>query len=171
MTLATGRILFVVVALTVFVLDRITKSIVAAQIAYGTEVPVLGHVVGKAILDVEFVSNERRNTRQATKGLAAGAAFGIAQAGTAIFTIASVVVAIGLVVYVARNPGTLWNDAVLGLILGGTLGNGFDRIVYGTVTDFINFHFWPVFNVADSAISTGVVLMIAGYLLRKTPAA
>jgi len=153
LTLATGRILFVVVALTVFVLDRITKSIVAAQIAYGTEVPVLGHVVG--------LTNVRNS----------GAAFGIAQAGTAIFTIASIVVAIGLVVYVARNPGTLWNDAVLGLILGGTLGNGFDRIVYGTVTDFINFHFWPVFNVADSAISTGVVLMIAGYLLRKTPAA
>ena len=45
-----------------------------------------------------------------------------------------------------------------------------DRVVHGTVTDFIDFHFWPVFNVADSAISTGVVLLIAGYLLRR-PAA
>ena len=53
------------------------------------------------------------------------------------------------------------------LILGGTLGNGYDRVVYGTVTDFVNFHFWPVFNVADSAISTGVVLLIATYLLRR----
>ena len=50
------------------------------------------------------------------------------------------------------------------------LGNGFDRIVHGTVTDFINFHFWPVFNVADSAISIGVVLLIAGYLIRKPSA-
>ncbi|HKB18039.1 MAG TPA: signal peptidase II [Candidatus Dormibacteraeota bacterium] len=151
--MTTGRILFVVVALAVFVLDRITKRIVAAQVAFGTEVPVLGHFVG--------ITNVRNS----------GAAFGFAPAGTAIFTLASILVAIGLVVYVARTPATPLNDAILGLILGGTLGNGFDRIVYGTVTDFINFHFWPVFNVADSAVSIGVVLLIAGYLLRKTPAA
>jgi signal peptidase II len=145
----TGRILFVVVAMAVFVLDRITKSIVAAQIAYGSEVPVIGHLVG--------ITNVRNS----------GAAFGFAPAGASIFLLASIAVAIGLVVYVARNPGTSWNDAVLGLIMGGTLGNGFDRIVYGTVTDFINFHFFPVFNVADSAISVGVVLLIASSLIRK----
>lgn len=135
--------------MVVFVLDRITKSLVAAQVAYGTEVPVVGHVVG--------ITNVRNS----------GAAFGVAPAGASIFLLASIVVAIGLVVYVARNPGTPWNDAVLGLILGGTVGNGYDRIVYGTVTDFINFHFWPVFNVADSAISIGVVLLIASYVLRR----
>jgi signal peptidase II len=79
-------------------------------------------------------------------------------------------VAIALVVYVARTPISLWGGVVLGLILGGTIGNGFDRIFYGFVTDFINVHFWPVFNVADSAISIGVVLLIAGNLLRKPPA-
>lgn len=151
--MTAGRVLFVVVAVAVFVLDRITKEIVATQIAYGTEVPVIGHLVG--------ITNIRNS----------GAAFGVAPALTAIFTLASIAVAIGLVVYVARNPGTAWNDAVLGMILGGTLGNGFDRIVYGTVTDFVNFHFWPVFNVADSSVSIGVVLLIAGYFLRKTPAA
>lgn len=137
------------VALIVFVLDRITKSLVAAQIAYGSEVPVLGHFLG--------ITNVRNS----------GAAFGFAPAGATLFLVASIVVSVGLVVYVARNPGTTWNDAVLGLILGGTLGNGFDRIVYGTVTDFMNVHFWPVFNVADAAISCGVVLLIATYLLRK----
>ncbi len=145
----TGRIVFAVIAIVVFVLDRITKTIVAAQVAYGTEVPVVGRLVG--------ITNVRNS----------GAAFGFAPAGASIFLIASVVVAIGLVVYVVRNPGTPWNDAVLGLILGGTAGNGYDRIVYGTVTDFINFHFWPVFNVADSAISIGVVLLIASYVLRR----
>jgi signal peptidase II len=142
----------VAVALTVFVLDRITKSLVAAQVAYGTEVPVIGHLVG--------ITNVRNS----------GAAFGFAPAGAAFFLLASIVVAIGLAVYVARNPGTPATDAVLGLIMGGTLGNGFDRIVFGTVTDFINFHFFPVFNVADSAISVGVVLLIASYLIRKPPA-
>ena len=99
-----------------------------------------------------------------------GAAFGFAPAGAGIFLIASVVVAIGLAVYVFRNSGSEWTYAVLGLIMGGTVGNGYERLVNGTVTDFINFHFWPVFNVADSAVSIGVVLMIAGYLLRKPSA-
>jgi len=139
----------VAVALAVFVLDRVTKSLVATQIPYGTEVPAIGHLVG--------ITNVRNS----------GAAFGIAPAGAWLFLIGSILVAIGLVVYVARNPGTPWNDAVLGLILGGTLGNGYDRIMFGTVTDFINFHFFPVFNVADSAITVGVVLLIATSALRK----
>jgi signal peptidase II len=133
----------------VFTLDRVTKSLVVAQVPYGTEVPLLGHVVG--------IANFHNS----------GAAFGFAPAGATLFLIASIVVAIGLVIYVARTPGNAWNDSVLGLIMGGTLGNGYDRVVNGTVTDFINFHFWPVFNVADSAISIGVVALVAGYLLRR----
>jgi signal peptidase II len=136
----------------VFVLDRVTKSLVAAEVPFGTEVPVVGPLVS--------ITNVHNS----------GAAFGVAPAGAAIFLVASVVVAIGLLVYVARNPGSMWTDAVLGLIMGGTLGNGYDRIMFGTVTDFINFHFWPVFNVADSAISIGVVALVAGYLLRKPTA-
>jgi signal peptidase II len=139
----------VVIALCIFALDRLTKSLVSANVPFGTEVEVIGHVVG--------ITNVHNS----------GAAFGLAPAGAAIFLVASVVVAIGIVVYVARNSGDLRTDAILGLILGGTLGNGFDRFAYGTVTDFINFHFWPVFNVADSAISLGVVALLAGYVLRK----
>ena len=132
-----------------FALDRLTKSLVNANVPFGTEVAVIDHVVG--------IANVHNS----------GAAFGFAPAGAAIFLTASVVVSIGLVVYVARHTGDLRTDAILGLILGGTLGNGFDRIAFGTVTDFINFHFWPVFNVADSAISIGVVALLAGYVLRK----
>ena len=128
-----------------------TKSLVNAQIPFGTEVSLIDHVIG--------VTNVRNS----------GAAFGFAPAGATFFLVASVVVSIGLVVYVARNPISDWTSLVLGLILGGTLGNGFDRVTNGTVTDFINVHVWPVFNVADAAISTGVVLMIAGYLLRRSP--
>jgi len=135
------------------VLDRITKSLVVAQVPYGTEVPVIGHWV--SIINVHN----------------SGAAFGVAPALAGFFLVASVVVAIGLVVYVARNPSDLWTDAALGLIMGGTLGNGYDRVMFGTVTDFINFHFWPVFNVADSGVSIGVVALIAGSLLRKPSAA
>ena len=149
--LTAPRLVFAAVALVVFVVDRITKELVSRQVPYGTEQPVIGHFVG--ITDIHN----------------SGAAFGFAPAGASLFLIAGLAVAIGLVVYVARNPGGLWTDAALGLILGGTVGNLFDRIVYGTVTDFVNFHFWPVFNAADSAVSIGVVALAAGYILRKDP--
>ena len=141
------------IAIGVFLLDRLTKSLVAAQIPYGTEVSVIDHLVG--------ITNVHNS----------GAAFGVAPALAIFFLIASVAVSIGLVVYVVRNSSNLWSDAVLDLISGGTLGNGYDRITFGTVTDFVNVHFWPVFNVADSAISIGVVLLVAGYLIRQKPAA
>jgi signal peptidase II len=149
----TGRVVFVAVALGVFALDWATKDLVNARIPFGTEVAVLDHVVG--------ITNVRNS----------GAAFGFAPAGTGFFFIASAVVAVGLVVYVVRNTGNLASNVVLGMILGGTIGNGIDRLIYGTVTDFVNVHFWPVFNVADSAISLGVVALLAGYFLRKPAAA
>ena len=146
--------LFFAVAIVVIVLDRITKSIVSASVPYGTEVPVLGQLVG--------ITNVRN----------AGAAFGIAPVGPWFFFAASLVVSIALIFYVIRQPGDVRANAILGLILGGALGNAFDRVINGGgVTDFINFHFWPVFNLADSAISLGVVLLLVGYVIRKPNAA
>jgi signal peptidase II len=144
-----GRVVFVLVAVVIFVLDRVTKSIVAAQVPYGSEVSVVDHFLG--------ITNVHNS----------GAAFGIAPAFAGIFLVASVLVAIGLTVYVFRTPATDWMYALLGLIMGGTVGNGYERLFNGTVTDFIDFHFWPVFNVADSAVSIGVVLLIAAYALRR----
>jgi signal peptidase II len=143
-------VLFFGVALVVFVLDRLTKSIVNATIPYGTEVPVVGHLVG--------ITNIRNS----------GAAFGFAPVGPWVFLLAAVAVSVGLITYVVRQPGDLSANAVLGLLLGGAVGNAFDRVINGGgVTDFINFHFWPVFNVADSAVSIGVFLLIVGYVIRK----
>jgi len=139
----------VVAAVLVFVVDRVTKTLVQGSVPFGSEVSVVDHVVG--------ITNVHNS----------GAAFGIAPALAGIFLIASIAVSIGLAVYVFRNPGSEWTFGLLGLIMGGTVGNGYERLFNGTVTDFINFHFWPVFNVADAAVSTGVVLLIATYLLRR----
>lgn len=144
-----GRVLFAVVAVLVFVADRVTKSLVNTQVPYGTEVPAIDHLV--------WITNIHNS----------GAAFGLAPALALVFLVASIAVAIGLVFYVGTHRNELPVDAVLGLILGGTVGNGFDRVMYGTVTDFITVHWFPVFNVADSAVSTGVVLLAVGYLIRK----
>lgn len=137
------------VAVAVFALDRITKTIVAATIPFGSEISILGGLVS--------ITNVHNS----------GAAFGVAPAFAGIFLIASIGVSIGLAVYVFRTQGTEWTFGLLGLIMGGTVGNGYERLVNGTVIDFVNVHFWPVFNVADSAVSTGVVLLLATYLLRR----
>jgi signal peptidase II len=147
--LTPGRMAFFTVAVIVFVVDRVTKTIVGATIPYGGEVQVLGGLVS--------ITNIRNS----------GAAFGFAPAGASFFLIAAIVVAVALVIYVARQPTDLATDAILGLVLGGTVGNGFDRVMAGSVTDFVNVHFWPVFNVADASISTGVALLVAGYFLRR----
>ena len=70
-----------------------------------------------------------------------------------------------------RNPARRLLCAGLALILGGALGNLWDRVAYGHVVDFLDFHamgwHWPAFNVADSAISVGAGILIAESFLRK----
>ncbi|HEX5132495.1 MAG TPA: signal peptidase II [Candidatus Krumholzibacteria bacterium] len=95
----------------------------------------------------------------------AGAAFGMFQGGRVFFVVASVI-AIALITYVGyRLPGgDRYRRMWLGLILGGALGNLIDRIIYGEVIDFLqigfNGHYWPVFNVADMAVSIGAALLV-----------
>jgi len=148
--LTPGRLLFAAVALLVFVVDRLTKVAVSANVPVGTERQVLPFV---------WITNTHN----------AGAAFGFEQEGAllALFLVGSIVVSIGLVYYVARTPVSLAAGALLGLIMGGTIGNGYERLVNHSVTDFIAVHFWPVFNVADSAISVGVALLLLSYLVRS----
>lgn len=134
-------------AVLVFIVDRVSKGLVTANVPYGTEREVLPYV---------WITNT----------LNSGAAFGVAQNGTPLFLVASAVVAAGLVFYIVRNPVGAWTGALLGLIMGGTTGNGYDRLVHGTVTDFVALHWWPVFNAADSAISVGVALLLVGYLVQ-----
>ncbi len=79
------------------------------------------------------------------------------------FTIVTVLISAGIVVMLARRPGR-WVSAALALMLGGALGNLFDRLTLGYVVDFIQVHaggyYWPAFNVADSGITVGVVMLV-----------
>src|SRR2546422_10638215 len=95
----TARIVFVLVAAAVFIVDRVTKNLVASQIEYGSEVAIVDHLVG--------ITNLRNS----------GAAFGFAPARAGLVFIASVVVAIGLAVFVLRNPVDPLNFGVLGRFL------------------------------------------------------
>jgi signal peptidase II len=95
-----------------------------------------------------------------------GAAFGLFPDHGVIFMVVAVVVIAAIIFYYRHLPGEQWLIQIsLGLQLGGALGNLVDRLRYGHVIDFIDFKVWPVFNVADSSIFVGVVIL-AFYLLR-----
>lgn len=82
----------------------------------------------------------------------------------------AVLIAVALLIWM-RFAETRLLSVALGLVAGGALGNVIDRILYGAVVDFLDFHIgdwhWPAFNVADSAITVGVVLLILDSL--KSP--
>ncbi len=143
-----GARLLYVTALVVLLADIASKFAVRAALN-----------VGESIALVPFLSlTHVQNT---------GIAFGMLQFD--ILRWALVLVALGVAAAIAvscmhgkvREHYLAW-----GLIAGGAVGNAIDRIFIGTVTDFINFHFWPAFNVADSALTVGVILL-AWHAFRK----
>lgn len=94
-----------------------------------------------------------------------GAAFGMLQGLRWIFILVSVVAVIGIAVHLVRGrTGPWWSAVALGLVAGGSLGNLHDRLLLARVTDFIDFRWFPVFNIADSAISVGVTVLVIALL-------
>lgn len=90
-----------------------------------------------------------------------GAAFGLFPSGGLLFTLIAVVVSLAILYYYPRLPrGYLPLRLALGLQLGGAIGNLTDRVLHGTVIDFISVGTFPVFNLADSSISIGVAILI-----------
>jgi len=93
-----------------------------------------------------------------------GAAFGLFPDHTFVLTIVAIIAITVILAYTFVGYRHLpWLDSklgklALGLILGGTVGNLIDRLRFGYVTDFIGFSFWPAFNIADSAVTIGVIL-------------
>ncbi|MBI5293570.1 MAG: signal peptidase II [Chloroflexi bacterium] len=142
--------LLFVIAIAVIVADQISKAYIRAALApFGMVAPI------PALRDY-FTLINTTNT---------GAAFGMFKAAGGIFTVIAIVVAVAIVLYYRQIPdGHYLIRAALGLQLGGALGNLIDRLRFGTVTDFIFFH-WrgavnaPIFNLADLSITCGVILL------------
>ena len=94
-----------------------------------------------------------------------GAAFGLFQGQSFLLTIIALVGVVALLLYAFffhhKFPflDNRLGKLALGLVLGGTVGNLIDRIYLGYVTDFIDFNFWPAFNIADSAIVVGIIML------------
>jgi signal peptidase II len=148
------------VALTVLVLDQLSKNWVRTTLSPGvpwTPLPLL-----RPILSFTYITNT-------------GASFGLFPQFSVIYALIAVAVSIGILYFRTQLSGVplvVWVS--LGLQLGGSLGNLVDRLLWqGQVTDFIDLNFWPlqewpVFNVADSSVVVGAVLL-AVYLLILEP--
>jgi signal peptidase II len=149
--LTKGRVLFFTIALGVFALDRLTKYLVVTLIPADTE---RGPIAG--VLWIQHLQNSC-------------AAFSLCGPSQLAFLAIALVVVMALAVYEFQHQGPTWIHAVLGLLMGGALGNAFDRLFYGSVTDFLALHWWPTFNIADSAISIGVVTLALGYYWQRRP--
>jgi len=95
-----------------------------------------------------------------------GSAFSLFRGATFLIVVIAMALVVVLLVMVWRSA-TLGRAAILGLILGGALGNLCDRFFrgqHGAVVDFIEFHFWPTFNVADACITVGCILLAVSLL-------
>ena len=138
-----------VLAVAVVVADQVTKAMVLARFSAGEGVVVTSY------FNLVLVYNK-------------GAAFSFlsdAPGWQTPLLVAFAVVAIAVVAYLLwRSPDRFVLSAGLAGILGGALGNVIDRLRFGQVVDFLDFHaggwHWPAFNVADSAITVGAVLLI-----------
>ncbi|MFM0005000.1 signal peptidase II [Paraburkholderia dipogonis] len=143
------------VALIVILFDQLTKIAVQKVFAYG-----VAHEV-TSFFNLILVYNR-------------GAAFSfLAMAGgwqRWAFTALGVVAALVICYLLRRHGGQKMFCTALALILGGALGNVIDRLAYGHVIDFLDFHVrtwhWPAFNLADSAITIGAVLLVLDELRR-----
>ncbi|HEX5854729.1 MAG TPA: signal peptidase II [Thermoanaerobaculia bacterium] len=145
------RLVYFGISLAVVVLDQITKAIVAARIPLHDTIPVI-----RGFFDLTHVKNT-------------GAAFGLfaslsSPARATILTFVAAGVFLAVLAWSLTSPVTFTRlQTALALVLGGAVGNLIDRVRFRSVTDFLRFYVdrleWPSFNVADSAISVGVVLL------------
>ena len=142
-------LLLAALILAVFIIDQMTKAWVRASLIEGASRPSEG------FLRITHVSNT-------------GSAFGLFPNQTMFLLIASLVGIAVLLVFFRKQAGRgFMVRTSLGLQLGGAAGNLVDRITMGKVTDFIDVGAWPVFNLADASIVTGIVIL--AWLLFRAP--
>jgi signal peptidase II len=129
----------------VVILDQVAKAVVEERLAPGQDVEVLGP------LDLTLSHNS-------------GVAFGLASGGGTRLVIVTLL-ALGVVTYLfSRDPDRPGMWIATGLLAGGALGNLADRVRVDAVTDYVAVASWPTFNLADVAVTAGVLLLAYAYV-------
>lgn len=129
----------------VIALDQGAKGLIEANLVPGEHVDLLG--------PLGFTLAHNR-----------GVAFGLASDGGAVLVALTVTALIFVGVLFARNPTRPWMWVAFGLLAGGAIGNLADRVRAGAVTDYIDLLSWPPFNLADVAITLGVLVLALSYV-------
>jgi signal peptidase II len=134
--------MLIAAALVVLVLDRITKLVIQHNLAHNDHVSVLGD-----LLWIDHTQNS-------------GIAFSLARSQGGVVFVFDIIAILFIAYLASRAPrGEPWLRVGLGLVLGGAVGNVIDRVLAGSVTDFIDFRIFPVFNVADIGITIGALII------------
>lgn len=132
-------------AILILAADQLSKHIIQQRLAPGEfwiPLPSLGR-----LFRISYVTNT-------------GAAFGLFPSHGGIFVVVALAVVVFIVVYYPHLPADCWPMHLsLGLQLGGAMGNLVDRLRLGHVVDFVDVGFWPVFNLADGALVTSVIIL------------
>ncbi len=146
MSRRAGLVLALGLAFAVFVVDQGIKALVESSMRVGESVELI-----PGFLSLTYIKND-------------GGAFGILGGSQALLLLGSALsVVVVLWMLLSGEPSTP-TTLGCGLILGGAAGNLLDRLSAGEVTDYVHFSFWYIFNVADAAITTGVVLLLLSVL-------
>lgn len=140
-----GKYTFFIITFSVFFLDQLTKYFVD-QLRPNTGLT--------SFFKIQYATNT-------------GISFGLLQAYPLVPILISIGVIGGIVYYYKELVNDKMSETSFALILGGAIGNLTDRMLYGHVIDFINFSFWPNFNIADSAITIGAILIIVKMIKEK----
>ncbi|MDQ1327547.1 MAG: signal peptidase [Candidatus Poribacteria bacterium] len=138
-----------IIAIIIVAADQLTKTIIRGKLA------VIGTLeVIKGFFEFSYSQNT-------------GAAFGTFHDKNSIFIVVNLIAIIFIFIYHNRYKENIWMKVSLGFILGGALGNLADRIFFGFVTDFIRVRlwfihtfWWPNFNIADSGVTVGAIMLI-----------
>jgi signal peptidase II len=154
-----SRWLYFLVALAVFILDRVSKMIVEARLPLHQS---------QTVIEGFFDLTHTRNTGVAFGFFANSESSWMPQLLTLISGIALLVI----LAFSLRNSSRNWKLQLgLMLVLGGAAGNLYDRLLHGYVTDFIEMYYrsyhWPTFNMADSSISIGIGLLLLETLTQQ----
>ncbi len=139
------NLLYISAAVLIFVFDRLSKAWIMSNVNLGQKFWGIDK-----LLSFIYVRNE-------------GAAFSLLSGKLGLLSIVSVVFCIGAIVYwVIKKPDSRLLRTALALMIAGAAGNAVDRIAYGYVVDFIATEFisFPVFNIADIAITIGAVMLV-----------
>lgn len=137
-----------IISLIVLLADQLSKILVLKYLKDVGSLPIIEN-----ILHLTYVENR-------------GAAFGILQHKKWFFIVITILIVGFIIIYFRKNKNYPKPMMIgLSLIVGGAIGNLIDRTLYSFVVDFIDFRVWPVFNIADSAIVIGQILVV--YVILK----